>query len=83
MEFDLRNRKPIGDPFTITPANDTIRLVKNAFAYTIHDARLTASAGVEIEQNKYVGPIPTIMGLVTQKDGDLLTYFDIIVESED
>ena len=37
---------------------------------------------MEIEQNKYVGPISTIMRLVTQKDGNLSTYFDIIDESE-
>ena len=36
-----------------------------------------------MEQNKDVGPISTIMRLVTQKDGDLFTYFDIIDQSED
>ena len=66
----------------LAPGNDIIRLVNNAFAYTIHDARISTSAGVEIEQNKYVGPISTIMRLVTQKGGDLSTNFDIIDESE-
>ena len=66
----------------VAPGNDIIRLVNNAFAYTIHDARISTSAGVEIEQNKYVGSISTIMRLVTQKDGDLSTYFDISDESE-
>ena len=84
MEFDIRVRRDDGNAFTIVPpGNDIIRLVNNAFAYTIHDARISTSAGVEIEQNKYVGPISTIMRLVTQKDGDLSTYFDIIDESED
>ena len=85
MEFDIGIRKANGDPFNIglTPAGDTIRLVNNPFAYTIHDARISTSSGVEIEQNKYVGPISTIMRLVTQKDGDLSTYFVIIDESED
>ena len=83
LEFDIRIRRDDGNPFTIVaPGNDIIRLVNNAFAYTIHDARISTSAGVEIEQNKYVGPISTIMRLVTQKDGDLSTYFDIIDESE-
>ena len=58
-------------------------MIINAFAYTIHDARISTSAGVEIEQNKYVGPISTIMRLVAEKDGNLSTYFDIIDESED
>ena len=84
LEFDLGVSRADGNPFTIVaPGNDIIRLVNNAFAYTIHDARISSSSGVEIEQNKYVGPISTIMRLVTQKDGDLSTYFDIIDESED
>ena len=61
---------------------EIIRLVKNAFAYTIHDARISTSAGIEIEQNKLVGPVSTIMRLVPLKDGDLTTYFDKIDETE-
>ena len=84
LEFDIRIRRDDGNAFTIVaPGNDNIRLVNNAFAYTIHDARISTSTGVEIEQNKYVGPISTIMRLVTEKNGDLSTYFDIIDESED
>ena len=79
LEFDIRVRRANGNACDIglAPAGDTIRLVINAFAYIIHDARISTSARVEIEQNKYVGPISTIMRLVTQKDGDLSTYFDI------
>ena len=62
--------------------NELIRLVFNAFAYIIHDARKSTSAGVEIEQNKYVGPISTIMRLITEKDSGLSTYFDKFDESE-
>ena len=85
LEFDIRVRRVNGIAFAIglAPGGDITRLVNNAFAYTIHDARISSSAGVEIEQNKYVGPISTIMRLATQKDGDLSTYFDIIDESED
>ena len=85
LEFDIRVRRAKGNAFAIglAPGGDIIRLVNNAFAYTIHDARISSSAGVEIEQYKYVGPISTIMRLVTQKEGDLSTYFDIIDESED
>ena len=84
LEFDIRVRRADGNAFYVeNPArNDVIRLINNAFAYTIHDARISSSAGVEIEQNKYVGPISTIMRIVTHKDGDLSTYFDIIDESE-
>ena len=84
LEFDIRIRRDDGNAFTtVAPGNDIIRLVNNAFAYIIHDARISTSAGVEIEQNKFVGPISTIMRLVTHKDADLSTYFDIIDESED
>ena len=84
LEFDIRVRRVNGNAFAIglAPGGDIIRFFNNAFAYTIHDARISSSAGVEIEQNKY-GPISTIMRLVTQQDGDLSTYFDIIDESED
>ena len=84
LEFDIRVRRADGNPFTFAaPRNDIKRLVKNAFAYTIQNATISTTTGVEIEQNKYVGPISTIMRLVTQKDGDLSKYFDIIDESED
>ena len=84
MEFDIRVRRDNGDPLNIgfAPAGDTIRLVNSDFAYTVHDARISTSAGVEIEQNKYVGRISTILRLVTEKDGDLSTYFDISDENE-
>ena len=85
LEFDIRVKRANGNAFAIglAPGADIIRLVNNAFAYTIHDARISSAAGVEIEQNKYVGPVSTIMRVVTQKDGDLSTYFDIIDESEE
>ena len=59
---------------------DEIRLVKNAFPDVFLDGRICTSIGVEIEHNKYVGPVWTIMRLLTHKDGDLPTYFDAIVE---
>ena len=78
LEFDKRVSRAGGNPFTnVAPGNDITRLAKNAFAYTLHDARLSSSTRVEIEQNKYVSPISTIMRLVTQKYGDLSTYFKI------
>ena len=83
LEFDIRVRRADGYPFTIVaPGNDVIRLVDKAFAYTIHGGRISTSAGVDIEQNKYVGPISNNMRLVTQKGGDLSTYFDVTDESE-
>ena len=44
LEFDIRIRRVDGDAFGVGPAPgnplDIIRLVNNAFAYTIHDARI-------------------------------------------
>ena len=53
-----------------------IRLVNNAFAYCFKEATLTTTGGMEIENNIYVGPVTTIMRLLTSKDGDLSSYFD-------
>ena len=80
LEFDIRIRP---DNDNIFGDGNEIRLLNNAFAYTFHDARISISSGVEIEQNKNVGLTSTIMRLVRQKDGDFFTYFDIIDESED
>ena len=74
LEFDIRVRRANDNNFADA---DIIRLVNDAFAYTIHDARLSTSAGVEIEQNKYVGAISTIMRLVTQ---NMLIYLHILME---
>ena len=60
---------------------DENRLVENAFPYVFQGARISTSNGTEIEQNKYVGPISTILRLLTHKDGDLSTYFDNIDET--
>ena len=62
-EIDIKIRKP--DITNIIKAadntNEVIRLVKNAFAYTIHDARISTSSGTENEQNNLVGPVSTFM----------------------
>ena len=61
---------------------DNIRLVNNAFAYIFQEARISTSSGTEIEHNKNLGNVSTIMRLLTQKDGDLSSYFDKIDETE-
>ena len=55
---------------------DSIRLVKNGFAYCFKEARLTNSIGGDIEINKFCGQISTIMRAISNKDGDLLSQFD-------
>ena len=62
--------------------NSHIRLTNNAFAYCFKEASLGVTSGSDLEQNKYVGPIPTIMRVLTSKDGDLLSQFDNINEGK-
>ena len=53
-----------------------IRLVNIAFGYCFKEATLSTTGGMEIELNKHVGQVSTIMRLLTSKDGDLSSYFD-------
>ena len=77
LEFDIRVRRADGNRSTIVaPGNDIIRLVNNAFSYSIHDARISTSAGVELKQNNYIGPISALMRLVTQK---MVIYLHILI----
>ena len=78
LQYDITVRGADGADFTDA---DVIRLVNNAFAYCFREATLSLTGGSEIEQNKYVGPISTIMRVLTSKDGDLMSYFDNIDET--
>ena len=59
-----------------------IKLVNNAFAYCFKEARLSTAGGSDLEHNKYSGQVSTIMRSLTSKDGDFLSNFDKIDESE-
>ena len=72
LEFDITVQNDAGN-FT---NNSVIRLVNNAFAYCFKEAYLTTTGGMDIEVNKYVGPVSTIMRMITAKDSDLSSYFD-------
>ena len=72
LEFDITVRNTAGN---FTNAS-VIRLVNNAFAYCFKEASLTTTGGMDIEVNKYVGPVSTIMRMLTSKDGDLSSYLD-------
>ena len=58
------------------------RLVNNAFACCFKESSLSTARGSDIEHNKYVGQGSTTMRALTSKDGDLLSQFDKIDESE-
>ena len=80
LEIDIEIKKI--DPGVALENADNIRLVNNAFAYIFQEGRISTSAGTEIEHNKNLGYVSTIMRLLTQKDGDLSSYFDKINETE-
>ena len=77
LEFDIRVRREDDANFT---DNSHIRMTNNAFAYCFKEAVLSSTSGGDIEHNKYVGPISTIMRAISSKDGDLLSQFDNINE---
>ena len=54
MEFEIKVRKADNINFIVATdkTNEVISLVNNAFAFTIHDARISTSSGTETEQNK-------------------------------
>ena len=79
LEIDIEVRKADRTNFANV---DDIRLVNNGLAYIFQEGRLSTSAGTEIEQNKNLGNVSTILSLLTQKDGDLSSYFDKIDETE-
>ena len=67
LEIDIEVRKADRTDFTNA---DEIRFVNNVLAYIFQEVRLSTSAGTEIEHNKNLGKVSTIMRLLTQKAGE-------------
>ena len=77
LEFDITVKaQNVVDAFD---DDSPIRLTNNGFAYVFQEGRLSTST-TDFEHNKYLGQISTIMRLVSRRDGDLLSQFDIINE---
>ena len=79
LEFNITVRK---NDTTNFHKDDPIRLVNNAFAFCFKEARLTTSIGGDIEINTFCGQISTIMRVISNEDGDLLSQFDNINEND-
>ena len=75
LEYDITVRKP-----AVVFTDDRIRLTNNGLAYLFQEAVLATASGSKLEHKKYVGQILTIMRVLSSKDGDLLSQFDIIIE---
>ena len=79
LEFNITVRK---NDTTNFHDDDPIRLVKIGFAYCFKETRLTTSIGGDIEINKFCGQVSTIMRVISNKDGDLVSQFDNINEND-
>ena len=77
LDIDITVRRENNANFT---NNSAMRLTNNAFAYCFKEARLGITSGSDLEHNKYVGQVSTIMRVLFSKDGDLLSHFDNINE---
>ena len=55
--------------------DDPIRLVNNALAFCLEEARLSTTIGSDIEHNKFCGQVSTIMKVISNKNGDFLSQF--------
>ena len=78
LEFDITVSNPTPSP-PVFDDNSPIRLTNNGFSYVFKETRLSTSTA-DLEHNKYVGQISTIMRIVSSRDGDLLSQFDNIDE---
>ena len=63
--------------------NELVRSFNSAVAFKVHVARVLASSRTEIEQNNIIGPMLTFITLLTQRDGDFITNFDLFDGSVD
>ena len=79
LEFDITIRK---NDTTNFHNDDPIRLVKNPYAFSFKEARLSTTIGSDIDHNKLYGQASTIMKAISNKDGDLLSQFDNINEKD-
>ena len=79
LEFDITGRENDGTNFH---NNDPVRLVNNGFAFCFKEARLSTTIGSDTEHNKFCGQVSTIMRVISNKDGDLLSQFDNIKEND-
>ena len=83
LRFDKTVRKADNNNFNNDAAViEVIRLVNNAFAHCFKEGTIQTSGGMEIENIEFMGQVSTIMRVLTSKDGDLLSHFDKIDETQ-
>ena len=60
-----------------------IRFVNIGVAFCFDQERISSTGGVQIEHVKILGQVSTIMRSLTTKDGDLLSYCDKIIDTDE
>ena len=80
LEYVITVQHPFQNPPVVFDNDSRIRLTKNGLAYVFQEAVLATTSSSNLEHNKYVGQISTIMRVLTSKDGDLISQFDNINE---
>ena len=73
LEFHNTVQKKGGTNFLY---DDPIGLVNNALAFCSKEARLSTSIGSDIEHDNFCGQVSSVMKVISNKDGDLLSRFD-------
>ena len=79
LEFNITVRKNDDTKFHY---DDPVRLVNNGYTFCFKEARLSTTIGSDIEINKICGQVSTMLRAISNKDGDLLSQFDIINEND-
>ena len=74
LEYDLTVQHPTAALDNIS----RIRITNKGLAYVFEEAVWGTTSGSNLYYNKFEGQISTIMRVLTSKDGDLLSQFDII-----
>ena len=85
LESDITLRKNRNDFINLdgdVNIGEHIRFVNIAFAYAFNFNTLSETGEEKLDLKKHVGHISTNKSLFTNRDGDLLSYFDKIVESQ-
>ena len=77
LEVDIT----VGDTAGAFTNASNIRLMNNALAYCFKEARLSTTGRSDLEHNKYVGRVSTLMRLLTSKESHLSSFFDKSGES--
>ena len=79
LESEITKRENDGTNFHY---DDLIRLRSNGFAFCFKEARLSTTVGSDIEHNNSCGQVSTILKVISNKDGDLLSQFDNFNEND-